>query len=153
MTEQQLQTSQWLNQSYHARKKVLVLSELRKFEKGKATGLTLNIENIGVGKVDSKNNFVELNQITYADVSREYYDAFHKYLILRAETETVLSLISNVVYNEILTRRYLMYQTIEEIAGYMSYSARSIKYNHKQALDKAYEVCTQLHCFAPLNVL
>ena len=57
-------------------------------------------------------------------------------LNIREEIQDAIFQVCDDVLGTILTRHYLLYETIEAIAEEMHYDKRTIQRKHKQALDK-----------------
>ena len=98
------------------------------------------------GCSDSRENGVEAAMQICAETSEAYDKALCEYNAMRREVSRVINGMHDDELEALLTYRYLEGLPMEEIAERMHYSVRSVKYKHKQALDK---VCTLLHCIAP----
>ena len=146
MTLQQMETSAWLNRVFYKDKKVRALRSLLERDRARAQGLSVNYEGAGKGRSDSRENGVETALQICAETSEAYDKALCEYDTIRREVSQVINGLHDDVLEALLTYRYLEGLPMEEIAEQMHYSARAVKYKHKQALDK---VCTLLHCIAP----
>ncbi|MDD7556209.1 sigma factor-like helix-turn-helix DNA-binding protein [Ruminococcus sp.] len=146
MTLEQMETSAWLNRAFYKEKKVRALRSLLERDRARAQGLAVNYEGIDKGHSDGRENGVEAALQICAETSETYDKALCEYDTIRREVSQVINGMHDDELEALLTYRYLEGLPMEEIAERMHYSARSVKYKHKQALDK---VCTILHCIAP----
>lgn len=146
MTLEQMETSAWLNRAFCKDKKVRALRSLLERDRARAQGLTVNYGGVDKGRSDSRENGVEAAMQICAETSEAYDKALCEYNAMRREVSQVINGMRDDELEALLTYRYLEGLPMEEIAERMHYSVRSVKYKHKQALDK---VCTLLHCIAP----
>lgn len=146
MTLEQMETSTWLNRAFYKDKKVRALRSLLERDRARAQGLTVNYGGADKGRSDSRENGVEAAMQICAETSEAYDKALCEYNAMRREVSQVINGMRDDELEALLTYRYLEGLPMEEIAERMHYSVRSVKYKHKQALDK---VCTLLHCIAP----
>lgn len=146
MTLEQMETSAWLNRAFYKDKKVRALRSLLERDRARAQGLTVNYGGVDKGRSDSRENGIEAAMQICAQTEKEYDASLCEYEAIRREVKAVINGLHDDVLETLLTYRYLEGLPMEEIAERMHYSARSVKYKHKQALDK---VCTLLHCIAP----
>lgn len=146
MTQEQMETSAWLNRAFYKDKKVRALRSLLERDRARAQGLAVNYEGIDKGHSDGRENGVEAAMQICAETSEAYDKALCEYNAMRREVSQVINGMRDDELEALLTYRYLEGLPMEEIAERMHYSVRSVKYKHKQALDK---VCTLLHCIAP----
>lgn len=146
MTLEQMETSAWLNRAFYKDKKVRALRSLLERDRARAQGLTVNYGGVDKGRSDSRENGVEAAMQICAQTEKEHDTALCEYETIRREVKAVINALHDDELEALLTYRYLEGLPMEEIAERMHYSARSVKYKHKQALDK---VCTLLHCIAP----
>lgn len=141
-----METSAWLNRAFYKDKKVKALRSLLERDRARAQGLAVNYEGIDKGHSDGRENGVEAALQICAETSEAYDKALCEYDTIRREVSLVINGMHDDEMEALLTYRYLEGLPMEEIAERMNYSVRSVKYKHKQALDK---VCTLLHCIAP----
>lgn len=146
MTLEQMETSAWLNRAFYKDKKVRALTSLLERDRARAQGLTVNYGGADKGRSDGRENGVEAAMQICAETSEAYDKALCEYNAMRREVSQVINGMRDDELEALLTYRYLEGLPMEEIAERMHYSVRSVKYKHKQALDK---VCTLLHCIAP----
>lgn len=146
MTLEQMEMSAWLNRAFYKDKKVRALRSLLERDRARAQGLTVNYGGVDKGRSDSRGNGVEAAMQICAETSEAYDKALCEYNAMRREVKAVINGLHDDELEALLTYRYLEGLPMEEIAERMHYSVRSVKYKHKQALDK---VCTLLHCIAP----
>lgn len=146
MTLEQMETSAWLNRAFYKDKKVRALRSLLERDRARAQGLTVNYGGVDKGRSDGRENGVEAAMQICAETSEAYDKALCEYNAMRREVSQVINGMRDDELEALLTYRYLEGLPMEEIAERMHYSVRSVKYKHKQALDK---VCTLLHCIAP----
>lgn len=146
MTLEQMETSAWLNRAFYKDKKVRALRSLLERDRARAQGLTVNYGGADKGRSDGRENGVEAAMQICAETSEAYDKALCEYNAMRREVSQVINGMRDDELEALLTYRYLEGLPMEEIAERMHYSVRSVKYKHKQALDK---VCTLLHCIAP----
>ena len=146
MTLEQMETSAWLNRAFYKDKKVRALTSLLERDRARAQGLTVNYGGADKGRSGGRENGVEAAMQICAETSEAYDKALCEYNAMRREVSQVINGMRDDELEALLTYRYLEGLPMEEIAERMHYSVRSVKYKHKQALDK---VCTLLHCIAP----
>lgn len=146
MTLEQMETSAWLNRAFYKDKKVRALRSLLERDRARVQGLTVNYGGADKGRSDGRENGVEAAMQICAETSEAYDKALCEYNAMRREVSQVINGMRDDELEALLTYRYLEGLPMEEIAERMHYSVRSVKYKHKQALDK---VCTLLHCIAP----
>lgn len=141
-----METSAWLNRAFYKDKKVRALRSLLERDRARAQGLTVNYGGVDKGRSDGRENGVEAAMQICAETSEAYDKALCEYNAMRREVSQVINGMRDDELEALLTYRYLEGLPMEEIAERMHYSVRSVKYKHKQALDK---VCTLLNCIAP----
>ena len=80
-------------------------------------------------------NAVERAYCQIAEYNAETDKLLDEYNVVRRQAERLISSISDAAQREVLSRRYLMGQQWEEIAGSMDYSVRHITRLHGLALQ------------------
>lgn len=80
-------------------------------------------------------NAVERAYCQIAEYNAETDKLLNEYNVVRRQAERLISSISDAAQREVLSRRYLMGQQWEEIAGSMNYSVRHITRLHGLALQ------------------
>ncbi len=80
-------------------------------------------------------NAVERAYCQIAEYNAETDKLLDEYNVVRRQAERLISSISDAAQREVLSRRYLMGQQWEEIAGSMNYSVRHITRLHGLALQ------------------
>lgn len=80
-------------------------------------------------------NAVERAYCQIAEYNAETDKLLDEYNVVRRQAERFISSISDAAQREVLSRRYLMGQQWEEIAGSMNYSVRHITRLHGLALQ------------------
>lgn len=80
-------------------------------------------------------NAVERAYCQIAEYNAETDKLLDEYNVVRRQAERLISYISDAAQREVLSRRYLMGQQWEEIAGSMNYSVRHITRLHGLALQ------------------
>lgn len=80
-------------------------------------------------------NDVERAYCQIAEYNAETDKLLDEYNVVRRQAERLISSISDAAQREVLSRRYLMGQQWEEIAGSMNYSVRHITRLHGLALQ------------------
>ena len=80
-------------------------------------------------------NAVERAYCQIAEYNAETDKLLDEYNVVRRQTERLISSISDAAQREVLSRRYLIGQQWEEIAGSMNYSVRHITRLHGLALQ------------------
>lgn len=146
MTVEQLEKAEWLNRAYHADKLLSALISQRCKLKELAQRITASCEERGsCGSVSPKNSTEEA-LLKLADTELNIEKQIEELASVYVEINNAIQQVDDPVSRVILTRRYLSFETMEQIAEGINYSVRNTKYLHKQALNK---VCTPLHCIAP----
>lgn len=131
MTKEQKLKSQWLDRAYMAEKQVRLVRDLREKDEVRSRELALSAS----GEKRDSGYPPDMGMIVYAYSGEKYYNALFEYLKVRAEIETEIYRVRDVTLQELLVRRYLMYQTMEKIGEEMGYSIRAVNYRHLEALD------------------
>lgn len=145
MTEEQMQKVTWLNRAFYAYKKLGALLAQQDRLRTLAQSLSVSYEGNDKGKSSGSKNGTENALIKLADISRNIDSEVHTMLDVYTEIDNAIQQIDDDVSQAILKRRYLAFETMEQIAENMHYSERNIKYKHKQALDKFALDCIVLH--------
>lgn len=134
MTTEQLEKIKWLNRAFYASKKMDALVAQKKQFEALAERITMNYNS------DSKNNNVEnstenaLHKL--ADIELSIKSEIKTLLSAYSEIDEAIQKIDDDILQSILKRRYLAFETIEQIAEGMDYERRTIQRKHKIALDK-----------------
>ena len=146
MTTEQLEKVQWLNRAYYADEHLGALISQRCKLRELAQRITVSYEGKDTVNSASPKNSTESALMKLADIDLSNEKQIEELASVDVEINNVIQQVDDAVSKAILTRRYLSFETMEQIAEGVSYSVRNTKYLHKQALNK---VCTPLHCIAP----
>lgn len=98
------------------------------------SGKTVRYESNG-SVHERDDNAVERAYCQIAEYNAETDKLLDEYNVVRRQAERFISSISDAAQREVLSRRYLMGQQWEEIAGSMNYSVRHITRLHGLALQ------------------
>lgn len=98
------------------------------------SGKTVRYESDGSAH-ERDGNAVERAYCQIAEYNAETDKLLDEYNVVRRQAERLISSISDAAQREVLSRRYLMGQQWEEIAGSMNYSVRHITRLHGLALQ------------------
>lgn len=134
VTTEQLEKIKWLNRAFYASKKMDALVVQKKQFEALAERITMNYNS------ESKNNNVEnstenaLHKL--ADINLSIEAEIQKLLKVYTEVDDAIKQIDDDISQSILKRRYLAFETMEQIAEGMGYERRTIQRKHKTALDK-----------------
>ena len=74
------------------------------------------------------------------DLQREINDDIDKYCDKKAEARTIIDQVKNPDEYDVLSKRYLQYESLEQIACEMGFSYRNVCYIHGRALQTVAEL-------------
>lgn len=146
MTVEQLEKIKWLNRAYYADKQLGALISQRCKLRELTQRITVSYEGKDKGGSASPKNSTEEALMKLADIEYSIDNKIKELAEVYVEINDVINTVSDSVSRAILTRRYLSFETMEQIAEGINYSVRDTKRKHKKALD---EVVTLCHCLSP----
>ena len=136
MTEEQMQKVTWLNRAFYAYKKLGALLAQQDRLRTLAQSLSVSYEGNDKGKSSGSKNGTENALIKLADISRNIDSEVHTMLDVYTEIDNAIQQIDDDVSQAILKRRYLAFETMEQIAENMNYDKSTVQRKHKKSLDK-----------------
>lgn len=122
MTELQEQKIQWLSRAKSAQQKINVLQSLRKREERQFQ------------EIQSFENSDDLVQ-RIRKLQLQTQHQMSSLISIQEEITRLIESIPDMQLQSILIRRYLIGETMEQIAEAMFYDVRTIQRKHKEALD------------------
>lgn len=134
MNTKQLEVITYLNKAFHLEKNITALVAVHESNISLAERCTANYQNTGAGKSINNENGQENIIHKIIDLSDKINKEIDKLIDIRNEIAEVINNIDNPESKAILTRRYLLYQSMQEIADTMSYSLSTVQRKHKQAI-------------------
>ena len=139
MTAEQGRKINWLKRAFYAEKTAKAYLEKYEREKSLAQRLSRTFsESSGSPSGNSTEDALIRLAVTERQTQEKLKELFH----IREEITTAIQQIDDNDLQAVLVWHYLNYFTFEQTAEKMHYSERTIKYKHKQALDK---LCIELH--------
>lgn len=127
---------EYLNQAYFIDKQIN--SKVKKAEMLRASlyGKGVNYENNGGSSPNSSGDALGRAVAKVVDYESEANEMINQLVELRLEIETVISELTDESERTVLEKRYLFFESWEQIAIDMGYSLRMIYYLNKKALKK-----------------
>lgn len=127
MTIDELNTIRKLNKAFYIEKNVEALMEVKK----------MNEKIIERYKVinDTEKEMAEETIKNINNLNTKISSNIYSLVNTRNEIADIINSLENEEYKTILTRRYLLYQGMQEIADIMHYDLRSIFRKHKTAIQ------------------
>lgn len=98
------------------------------------------------GKSDSSENSTENAFMRLADIERTIDKEVQNLLDVYTEIDRAIKAVDDPISQTILRRRFLAFETMEQIAEGINYSVRETNRKYKKALDKVVTLC---HCLSP----
>ena len=135
MTQEQLKIITYLNQAFYLDKNITALIAVHESNISLTQRCTASYENSGAGRAVNNNNSQENAIHKLIDLSDKINKEIDKLVDARNKIAELINTIDNAEYKAILTRRYLLYQSMQEIADIMNYSGKTIQRKHKYAID------------------
>ena len=135
MNTKQLEVIAFLNKAFHLEKNITALVAVHESNISLAERCTASYENSGAGRAINNENSQENIIHKIIDLSAKINNEIDKLIDARNEVSELINTLDNAEYKAILTRRYLLYQSMQEIADVMNYSGKTIQRKHKQAID------------------
>ena len=135
MNAKQLEIIAFLNKAFHLEKNITALVAVHESNISLAEKCTANYQNTGAGKSINNENGQENIIHKTIDLSDKINSEIDKLIDARNEVSELINTLDNAEYKAILTRRYLLYQSTQEIADIMNYCGKTIQRKHKQAID------------------
>ena len=135
MTQEQLKIIAYLNQAFYLDKNITALIAAHESNISLTQRCTASYENSGAGRTTNNENNQENAIHKLIDLSDKINKEIDKLVDARNKIADIISKIDNPESKAILTRRYLLYQSIQDIADIMHYSGKTIQRKHKHAID------------------
>lgn len=139
LTQEQLDKIAWLNRAFHADKLAQAYAAKARRDKELAQRLT---RSQGTGGTAGAGNGTEAALLRLAATEEQLQAKLQRLAHVREEIHDAILTVQDAELEAVLIRHYLSYETMEQIAEQMHYAVRTVKYKHKQALDK---LCIVLH--------
>ena len=146
MTVEQLEKIAWLNRAYYADIKLNSLISQRYKLRELTQRVSICYEGNSKGKSATRKNGAEDALMRLADIERTIDSEVKNLIDVYTEIDRAIKAVDDPVLQTILKRRYLAFETMEQIAEGINYSVRDTKRKHKKALDKVVTLC---HCMSP----
>lgn len=134
MTEEQNETSRWLDRARNADNVIKALEAVHCKDKSIAERCTVLYDSSG-GSSGSGDNSVERAVHQLCDDSLKIRIRIDELRNIRSEIASVIESVSDPDLRTILHMRYLGYMKMYEIAGELNYDRRTIQRKHIEALD------------------
>jgi len=136
MTAEQKRKIAWLNRAYYADKKLNALIAQRNRLEELAQRITMNYRCNDKGKSSGSQNGTENALMKLAEIDLNIDSEIKKLADTYIEIYNTINQISDSEAQAILRRRYLAFETMEQIAESMNYDVSTINRKHKKILDK-----------------
>lgn len=136
MTVEQLKKMEWLNRAFYAEQKLSALFAQRDRLRTLAERITVSYEGKYMDKPNAAENSVENALIKIADINISIDKEIQNLIEVYTEIDNAIQQIDDDVSQAILKRRYLAFETMEQIAENMNYEKRTVQRKHKSALEK-----------------
>ncbi len=136
MTDEQKNKIAWLNRAYYADKKLSALIAQRNRLEELAQRTTMNYGCNDKGKSSGSQNGMENALMKLVEINFNIDKEITKLADTYIEIDNAISHISDSEAQAILRRRYLAFETMEQIAEHMHCDVSTIKRKHKKILDK-----------------
>ena len=136
MDLKQKEMIQLLSKAFYLNKNIDALKLVLEMNKSLTEKCTANYNNSGVSKSISDKNGQEdiIHQVI--DLSNKINEQINEMIKSRNEIADLISKSKVAEHLAILSRRYLLYQTMEQIADEMYYSSKTIQRKHKAAIEE-----------------
>ena len=127
-------TKEWLNRGWKLDKEIdALLSEQRRaFDIACSTTTSLTQDKVQT----SQSNSAENKFINYANYSKMIDDRIDELYAIKQEILQAINTVDGIRHREILTRRYLDFESIHSIATKMNVTDRAVKKMHIRAIEK-----------------
>lgn len=134
--DKQKEMIQLLSKAFYLNKNIDALKLVLQMNKSLAEKCTANYNNNGASKSISDKNGQEdiIHQII--DLSNKINEQINEMIKSRNEIADLINKSKVAEHLAILSRRYLLYQTMEQIADEMYYSSKTIQRKHKSAIEE-----------------
>lgn len=99
---------------------------------------------MSTGNISAKNSTEDALE-RFIDIELELTKEIKELADSYLEINSAINCVIDPLLRTILKRRYLCFETMEQIAEAIHYSVRATKYKHKEALKKIAPFCIVLH--------
>lgn len=145
MTAEQIETAAWLNRAYHNKHRIDALITQRTRLRELAERLAKCAQgSMSTGNTSAKNSTEDALE-RFIDIELELTKEIKELADSYLEINSAINCVIDPLLRTILKRRYLCFETMEQIAEAIHYSVRATKYKHKEALKKIAPFCIVLH--------
>lgn len=135
MTQEQSKIIAYLNQAFYLDKNITALIAVHESNISLTQRCTASYENSGAGRAVNNNNSQESAIHKLIDLSDKINKEIDKLVDARNKIAESINKIDDAEYKAILTRRYLLYQSMQDIADTMNYSLSTVHRKHKRAIS------------------
>lgn len=132
MTDEQLKKIAYLNQAYYIKRKINALNEVRTRNK---INSAVNYKSDGTQHTGGYNR-EEMRMMKILELDEKISAETDKLNKTLNEIYDVISTVDDIELNTLLTYRYILFLTIDEIADKMHYDEKTIRRKLKKALNK-----------------
>lgn len=136
MTQEQLKVIAYLNQAFYLDKNITALIAVHESNISLTQRCTASYENSGTGRAVNDNNSQESAIHKLIDLSDKINKEIDKLIDIRNKISEIINAVDNAEYRTILTRRYLLYQSMQALSNEMCYDVRTVQRKHKDAINK-----------------
>lgn len=136
MTDKELQLRHWLNRAFYAEKKVRALEALVEQCRERAQGLSRCSEGNDKGRSDSAENGTENALMKLADMEERARRQREEAICASDEIQRAISTLHDEDLETVLIHRYLLFETIEQVAESIGYDPRTVKRKIRRAIEK-----------------
>ncbi|MBQ8123632.1 MAG: sigma-70 family RNA polymerase sigma factor [Ruminococcus sp.] len=136
MTDKELQLRHWLNRAFYADKKVKALEMLAEQCRERAQGLSHSVEGNDVSGHSTPENGTENALMKLADIEERAQRQREEAVCASDEIQQAISTLHDEDLETVLIHRYLLFETIEQVAESIGYDPRTVKRKIRRAIEK-----------------
>ena len=136
MTDKELQLRHWLNRAFYADKKVRALEMLAEQCRERAQGLSRSVEGNDVPGHSTPGNGTENALMKLAEMEERVQRQMKDAVYASSEIQLVISTLHDEDLETVLIHRYLLFETIEQVANSIGYDPRTVKRKIRRAIEK-----------------
>lgn len=136
MTDKELQLRHWLNRAFYAEKKVRALEALAEQCRERAQGLSRGSDDNDTGGRSTPENGTENALMKLADMEERARRQREEAICASDEIQRAISTLHDEDLETVLIHRYLLFETIEQVAESIGYDPRTVKRKIRRAIEK-----------------
>lgn len=136
MTDKELQLRHWLNRAFYADKKVKALEMLAEQCRERAQGLSRSVEGNDAPGHSTPGNGTENALMKLAEMEERVQRQMKDAVYASSEIQLVISTLHDEDLETVLIHRYLLFETIEQVANSIGYDPRTVKRKIRRAIEK-----------------